>query len=70
MCNQRHLSNDELAVLMSIHAGISPAQYQAITEIDFVVDPDDPEEIHVLEWTQSQRLHFLLLAARNHGRPH
>jgi hypothetical protein len=55
-------------VLMSVHVGISPAQYQAITEIDFVVT-EDPEEIHVLEWSQSQRLHFLLLAALNYGRP-
>jgi hypothetical protein len=67
MC-QRQLSNDELTVLMSWHCGIAPAQYQAITEIDFVVDPDDPGEIHVIEWTQTQRQHFLILAAR-YGRP-
>lgn len=69
MCNQRQLSNDELVTLMAVHAGMSPAQYRAITEIDFVVDPDDPEELHVIEWTQSQRLHFLLIAARTYGRP-
>ena len=61
-------SPDEFAVLMSVHAGISPAQYQAITSIDYLVTEDD--EIHVLEWSQSQRLHFLLLAALNYGRYH
>jgi hypothetical protein len=61
-------SPDEFAVLMSVHAGISPARYQAITEIDFVVTEDG--DIHGLEWSQSQRLHFLLLAALNYGRYH
>jgi hypothetical protein len=68
MCNQRQISNDELATLMSLHAGISPAQYRAITELEFIAT-ENLEEIHLLEWSQSQRLHFLLLAARTYGRP-
>ena len=68
MCNQRQLTNDELTVLMSVHAGISPAQYQAITELEFIAT-ENLEEIHLLDWSQSQRLHFLLLAARTYGRP-
>jgi hypothetical protein len=68
MHSQRELSDAELTVLFAVHAGMPPAQYQAITEIDFVM-AEDAEEIHVIEWTQSQRLHFLLLAARTYGRP-
>jgi hypothetical protein len=67
MCNQRQLSNDELTVLFSVHAGISPAQYEAITEVEFIVTED--EEIHLLDWSQDDRLKFLLLAARTYGRP-
>lgn len=69
MCNQRQLSNDELAVLMSVHAGMSPAQYQAITETQLTVDPENPDELSVLAWSQSDRLQFLLAAARTYGRP-
>jgi hypothetical protein len=68
MCNQRQLSNDELATLMSVHAGISPAQYEAITELEFIVT-ENLEEIHLLDWSQDDRLKFLLLAARTYGRP-
>jgi len=65
---QRQLSTNELTVLMAWHCGISPAQYQAITEAELVV-AEDPDEVDVLEWTQSHRLNFLLLAAHTYGRP-
>lgn len=69
MCSQRQLSDAEITVLFSVHAGMPPALYQAATETQLEVDADDPEEIHLLDWSQDDRLRFLLLAARTYGRP-
>lgn len=67
MCQQRQLSEAELAALVLRHCGVSAARFAAITEPEFVVDPDG--ELHALEWTYKNRVKFLLLAATTYGRP-
>ncbi len=68
MC-RRQLSDDELVQLAAFHCGMSAARYAAIVEIDFVVDPNDPEEIHMLEWSYENRVKLLLMTAIYGPRP-
>jgi hypothetical protein len=67
MC-ARQLSDDELVQLAASACGMSATQYEAIVEIDFVVDPNDPEEFHMLEWSYANRVKLILMTA-NYGLP-
>lgn len=61
--NGRQLQDAELVQLAALHCGFSAVQYAAITEIEFVVDPNDPEEIHTLDWSYDNRVKLLLMTA-------
>lgn len=66
----RTLSDSEITALVEKHCGISPRCFAEITEPFFVVDENDPDELHHVEWDYAAKVQFLLEAALHGVKPH